>query len=53
MGDVKLSASKIKKNEKLIAEVEVTNSGAMDGKETALWFIFRSGGLYFAPHAKN
>lgn len=38
-GDVKLSASKIKKNEKLIAEVEVTNSGAMDGKETALWFI--------------
>jgi beta-glucosidase len=38
-GKVKLSAEKIKKNEKLIAEVEVTNTGAMDGKETALWFI--------------
>ena len=38
-GKVRLSSDKIKKNEKLIAEVEVTNSGKMDGKETALWFI--------------
>ncbi len=38
-GKVHLSADKIKKNEKLIAEVEVTNTGSMDGKETALWFI--------------
>lgn len=38
-GNVKLSATKIKKNEKLIAEVEITNSGSMDGKETALWFV--------------
>ena len=38
-GTVKLSAIKIKKNEKLIAEVEVTNTGSMDGKETALWYI--------------
>jgi beta-glucosidase len=38
-GEVKLSATKIRKNEKLIAEVEITNTGSMDGKETALWFI--------------
>ena len=38
-GNVKLSANKIKKNEKLTAEVEVTNSGSMVGKETALWYI--------------
>jgi len=38
-GKVKLSSDKIKKNEKLIAEVEVTNTGKMDGKETALWYI--------------
>lgn len=37
--DIKLSALKIKKEEKLIAEVDVTNSGGMDGKETVLWFI--------------
>lgn len=36
---IKLSASKIRKNEKVIAEVEVTNSGNRDGKETVLWFI--------------
>jgi len=36
---VKLSATKIRKNEKLIAEVEITNSGNADGKETVLWFI--------------
>jgi len=38
-GNVKLSATKIKKNEKLMAEVEVQNTGLRDGKETALWFI--------------
>jgi beta-glucosidase len=38
-GEVKLSATKIRKNEKLIAEVEITNTGSMDGKETALWYI--------------
>jgi beta-glucosidase len=36
---VKLSASKIRKGEKLIAEVEITNTGSVSGKETALWFI--------------
>jgi beta-glucosidase len=38
-GKIKLSATKIRKNEKMIAEVEITNSGSMDGKETALWYI--------------
>lgn len=37
--DIKLSATQIKKNEILIAEIDVTNSGDMDGKETVLWFI--------------
>lgn len=36
---VKLSATKIKKTDTLIAEVEVTNSGDRDGKEAVLWFI--------------
>ncbi|WP_310028391.1 glycoside hydrolase family 3 N-terminal domain-containing protein [Flavobacterium arsenatis] len=36
---IKLSATKIRKNEKLVAEVEVTNSGNATGKETVLWFI--------------
>lgn len=38
-GDVKLSATKIRKNEKLMAEVEITNTGKMAGKETALWYL--------------
>lgn len=38
-GDVKLSAAKIRKNEKLVAEIEITNTGSMDGKETVLWYI--------------
>lgn len=38
-GDVRLSSTKIKKTEKLVAEVEVTNTGTLTGKETALWFI--------------
>lgn len=37
--DIKLSASKIKKEDKLFAEIEVTNTGKNDGKETVLWFI--------------
>ncbi|WP_338359612.1 glycoside hydrolase family 3 N-terminal domain-containing protein [Yeosuana marina] len=37
--DIKLSTTQIKKNEHLIAEVDVTNSGNRDGKETVLWFI--------------
>lgn len=37
--NVKLSSEKIRKTDKLIAEVTVTNSGKMTGKETALWFI--------------
>ncbi len=37
--NVKLSASKIKRNETLIAEVNITNTGLVDGKETALWYI--------------
>jgi len=38
-GDIKLSDSKISKNDKLVAEIEVTNAGEMDGKETVHWFI--------------
>ena len=38
-GEVKLSSTKIRKNEKLVAEVEITNTGSVDGKETALWYI--------------
>lgn len=37
--DVTLSQTKIKRDKKLIAEIEVTNSGNVDGKETVLWFI--------------
>lgn len=36
---IKLSATEIKKDQKLIAEVEVTNAGIMDGKEAVLWYI--------------
>jgi beta-glucosidase len=38
-GDAKLSATKIKRNQKLTVEITVTNSGAVKGKETMLWFI--------------
>lgn len=38
-GTVKLSDSVIKKNKNLIAQIEITNAGSRDGKETALWFI--------------
>lgn len=38
-GVVTLSASKVKRGEKLSAEVTVTNIGARDGAETVHWFI--------------
>lgn len=38
-GDIQLSAPRVHKNEKITAEVEVTNTGMMDGKETVLWYI--------------
>jgi beta-glucosidase len=34
-----LSATQIHKNQKLIASVEVSNTGGVTGKETALWYI--------------
>lgn len=37
--DITLSATQIKRDNKLVAEVEVTNSGDLDGKESVLWFI--------------
>lgn len=37
--DVSISKTKIKRDDTLIAEVEVTNSGNVDGKEVVLWFI--------------
>ncbi len=37
--NIKLSKTKIKRNEKLIAEVEVSNVGNRDGKESFLWFV--------------
>lgn len=38
-GDVKLSATKISKTEKLTVEVTVTNTGSVKGKETVLCYI--------------
>ncbi|MEJ8818694.1 glycoside hydrolase family 3 N-terminal domain-containing protein [Lacibacter sp. H407] len=38
-GAVKLSTTRFSKNQKLTATVEITNSGAVEGKETVLWFI--------------
>jgi len=38
-GDLKLSATKIKKTEKLTVEVEVSNTGDVAGAETVLWYI--------------
>nr|WP_294897902.1 glycoside hydrolase family 3 N-terminal domain-containing protein [uncultured Pedobacter sp.] len=38
-GKVSLSDSVVKKNQKITAQVEITNTGKMDGKETAMWFI--------------
>jgi len=36
---ITISSSKIKRNEKLIAEVEVENTGKMTGLETVNWYI--------------
>jgi beta-glucosidase len=38
-GEAKLSAIKIKKSENLTIEIEVSNTGAVAGTETVLWFI--------------
>ena len=38
-GELKLSATQIKKNNKLVVEIPVTNVGKMDGYETIHWFI--------------
>ncbi len=38
-GTAKLSATKIKKTDKLTVEVEVSNSGNVSGTETVLWYI--------------
>lgn len=37
--NLKLSKTAVKRNEKVIAEVTVKNTGKMDGKETVLWYI--------------
>lgn len=39
-GDIKVSASKLKRNAKLTAEITVTNIGDIDGYETVHWFIY-------------
>lgn len=38
-GKIKISADQINKNEKLVATIEVTNKGKINGKESVLWFI--------------
>ncbi len=38
-GNLKLSAQKLKKTEKLTVDVEVSNSGNMKGVETVFWYI--------------
>ncbi|HEY3371144.1 MAG TPA: glycoside hydrolase family 3 N-terminal domain-containing protein [Prolixibacteraceae bacterium] len=38
-GEVKLSATSIKKSDKLTVEVEVSNTGKVAGTETVLWYI--------------
>ncbi len=38
-GDIKLSSATLKRSQKLTAEVEVTNSGQVAGKETVIWYI--------------
>ncbi len=39
-GDIKASATKISKKDKLSVEIDVTNSGEVDGKETVHWFVY-------------
>ena len=38
-GEIKLSKNRITKEEKVTAEINVSNDGTLDGKETVLWFI--------------
>ncbi|MDP9955899.1 beta-glucosidase [Epilithonimonas hungarica] len=38
-GKIKLPKDKIKKSEKIVAEIEITNKGTVDGKEAVLWYI--------------
>ncbi|WDF45953.1 glycoside hydrolase family 3 N-terminal domain-containing protein [Chryseobacterium sp. KACC 21268] len=38
-GKIKLSKNKIHKGEKIVAEIEITNNGTVDGKEAVLWYI--------------
>lgn len=38
-GDMKLSTLKLKRNQKLIVEIPITNTGERDGNETVHWFI--------------
>lgn len=38
-GPLRLDRETLRRGERLTAEVEVTNGGAMDGKETVMWFL--------------
>lgn len=38
-GNIKLSSDKLSKKSKLIAQVEVTNTGNRTGKETVFWYV--------------
>ena len=38
-GTVRLDRETLRRGERLTAEVEVSNCGAMDGKETVMWFV--------------
>lgn len=38
-GPLRLSASEVSASERLVAEIEVENTGAFDARETVLWFV--------------
>ena len=38
-GNIKLPKNKFRKNEKIVAEIEITNKSTVDGKEAVLWYI--------------
>ena len=48
-GNIKLSSNKIKKSEKQTIEIEVTNTGKIDGTETVLWYISNPAGSISRP----